>query len=216
MEAQTVHITQKKELRKIAYRSEKSCDWFDHFRAQDPEGFKEMYRLYFPALSFYASMVVGPNGDAQLLANDALLIAWKHNEKISFTAKVNLERFLYRVCKNGCISHLRKSNVRQKALKELTYLSLVEEEAIDLKKIHAELIAQLYRQIDCLPEKSREIIQLSFLEGKKRSEIAQLLKMDEKEVSLKKFRALAALRKCLSPFVQGCRTLILCVIFSHF
>ena len=69
--------------------------------------------------------------------------------------------------------------------------------SIDARILQTELLQLILSELKSLPERSRQILEYSFLKEKKTGEIARLLSMTEAHVRMEKSRALVQLRKLL-------------------
>lgn len=97
-----------------------------------------------------------------------------------------------------CVSNnvglaLRKRNSHSKYLTELAFENPQQENALAL--LRQETLDALYLAIDTLPEEYREIFRLSFEDGLKIKEIAQMLDIAEITVKKRKSRLIEMLRK---------------------
>lgn len=70
------------------------------------EFYREVLMPYWPRLRAYCQQCLGPDGDAELAASDALYNAWRHREKLDLGR--SLQSFLFRVAQHVCVDVLRK------------------------------------------------------------------------------------------------------------
>ena len=102
--------------------------------------------------------------------------------------------FLYNSVKNAGLNHLKHKNVEEKYLASLNLED--EGDDIDLKMMEEELYRLLFKTIDELPDKCRNIF-LLHLEGKGNEEIALLLNLSILTVKTQKKRAMSYIRERL-------------------
>lgn len=136
----------------------------------------------------YALRLVDDAVIAEDMVQDAFMKAWIYIEKggeiDNFTA------FMYRTLRNVCLSYLRD---KRDMLGE-EYIPEVEEEDIDTSFRDAEI----WKAIDCLPEKCREIFLMSKRDGLTNEEIADELEISVKTVKNQMTKAFQRLREALS------------------
>ncbi len=144
-------------------------------------------KLYLP-LGMYALRLVDDAVIAEDMVQDAFMKAWIYIEKggeiDNFTA------FMYRTLRNVCLSYLRD---KRDMLGE-EYIPDVEEEDIDTSFRDAEI----WKAIDSLPEKCREIFLMSKRDGLTNEEIADELEISVKTVKNQMTKAFQRLREALS------------------
>lgn len=151
--------------------------------------------------SLYAEMYVSMKAFAAryltdayaLMAEDCVqdAIVNTYNTRDTFTSPFQFKAYLYTCIRNNCITLLRKANSYQNWLdqhenleEELTAI-IIEQETLDL----------LHKAIDELPEKYRQIFDLSYEQGLKNSEVAQMLGITVEAIDKRKAKMLAILRK---------------------
>ena len=100
----------------------------------------------------------------------------------------------YNSVKNASLNHLKHKNVEEKYLASLNLED--EGDDIDLKMMEEELYRLLFKTIDELPDKCRNIF-LLHLEGKGNEEIALLLNLSILTVKTQKKRAMSYIRERL-------------------
>lgn len=136
----------------------------------------------------YALRLVDDAVVAEDMVQDAFMKAWIYIEKggeiDNFTA------FMYRTLRNVCLSYLRD---KRDMLGE-EYIPEVEEEDIDTSFRDAEI----WKAIDSLPEKCREIFLMSKRDGLTNEEIADELGISVKTVKNQMTKAFQRLREALS------------------
>lgn len=136
----------------------------------------------------YALRLVDDADTAEDMVQDAFMKAWIYIEKggeiDNFTA------FMYRTLRNVCLTWLRG---KRDMLGE-EYIPEVEEEDIDTSFRDA----QIWKAIDDLPEKCREIFLMSKRDGLTNEEIADELGISVKTVKNQMTKAFQRLREALS------------------
>lgn len=143
--------------------------------------------LYLP-LGMYALRLVDDIDEAEDLVQDAFVKAW---EMIDNGAEIaNFKAWMYRCVRNVCIDYLRK----KKDTVGIEEVNDVDTETIDM----SERDARIWREVDKLPERCREIFLMSKRDGLSNEEIAEELGLSIKTVKNQITKALSRLRESLS------------------
>ena len=144
-------------------------------------------RLYLP-LGMYALRIVDDADVAEDMVQDAFLNTWERLEgglEIS-----NFKAFMYRSVRNECLSYL--SSLKEKVGEE--FIPEAGEEEIDTSFRDA----RIWKAIDELPEKCREIFLMSKRDGYSNEEIADELGISIKTVKNHMTKAFSRLREALN------------------
>ncbi|MDE6654132.1 MAG: RNA polymerase sigma-70 factor [Muribaculaceae bacterium] len=145
-------------------------------------------RLYLP-LGMYAMRIVGDADDAEDIVEDTFVKVW---QSVSSGMEVaDFSAFMYRSVRNRCVSFLR-SKVEHE---DVSLIPDVSEEVIDTSVRDA----RIWRAIDDLPEKCREIFLMSKRDGYSNAEIADELGISIKTVKNQMTKAFSRLREALTP-----------------
>ncbi|MES2830163.1 MAG: RNA polymerase sigma-70 factor [Bacteroidota bacterium] len=158
---------------------------------------KEVFDRYYDRLLYFAWLYVHDKETARDLVQDAFITYWDNINQVSNLEK-QIKNYLYVSVKNACLKHIRHNAVVSKY--QLTLEAEPQEEAIGLHRIiRAEVIGEIYRAIENLPEPYRKISKLGYIDGLKNQEIADLLNMPLNTVKSHKQKALRLLRLKLRP-----------------
>ncbi|MBR1464437.1 MAG: RNA polymerase sigma factor [Prevotella sp.] len=126
---------------------------------------------------------------AEDCVQDSILKAYRNRE--TFSSASQLKSFLYACIHNQCIDILRKAKSQESYLSHQGLLNddlaanIAQQETLDL----------LYEAIEELPEKYRQVFELSYEQALSNAEIAKLLGITISGVSKRKERMVAMLRK---------------------
>lgn len=139
-------------------------------------------------LGMYAMRVVGNPDDAEDLVENTFLKAWQAiQDGKDFD---NIRSYLYLLVRNECVDFLRK----KKNIADISEIPDVGEETIDT----SERDACIWKAIDELPEKCREIFLMSKRDGMTNEEIAEELDISIKTVKNQMTKAYTRLRESFS------------------
>lgn len=164
----------------------------DYHRMRDyqmtSKEFEIVFRQLYLPLGMYALRIVDDADVAEDIAQEAFLKTWTQLEGGSEIT--NLRAFLYKCVRNGCLAHL--SRVSKQVGEE--NIPEVGDEEIDTSFRDA----RIWRAIDDLPEKCREVFLMSKRDGFSNEEIANELGISIKTVKNQMTKAFSRLREALS------------------
>lgn len=144
--------------------------------------------LYLP-LGMYALRLVGDVEVAEDMVQDAFMKAWLAVESGSEIGY--FRSYMYQIVRNECISHLRG----RKETVGLDNVPEIDEEIVDTSVRDA----RIWKAVDQLPERCREVFLLSKRDGLSNEEIAEELNISVKTVKNQMTKAFSRLREALSP-----------------
>ena len=153
---------------------------------------KEVYRLFFHALCAFGTRFVKNDAVVADIVQEVFIAVWERDAQ--YPTYNAFRSFLYNSVKNAGLNHLKHKNVEEKYLASLNLED--EGDDIDLKMMEEELYRLLFKTIDELPDKCRNIF-LLHLEGKGNEEIALLLNLSILTVKTQKKRAMSYIRERL-------------------
>lgn len=150
--------------------------------------FDIFFRKMYLTLGMYALRIVDDAQSAEDLVEDAFMKAW---QAIEDGKEIDdFKAYMYRSVRNGCISFIRS----RKETVGLDNIPEADEEAVDT----SERDAMIWKAIDELPEKCREVFLLSKRDGLSNDEIAERMGVSVKTVKNQMTKAFSRLRDALS------------------
>ena len=161
----------------------------------DPAVFEMLYKQYFSMLVGFAYQYVEDAEVSEDIVQDSFGRIWKQSETLNI--RTNVKSYLFGVVRNACLNHLRHQKVIQIHKRET---KPDDTESTDFLEMD-ELQATLEKGLAKLPDKRRQIFELSRFEGKKYHEIADQLNISVKTVETQMSRALKAIREALSSYL---------------
>jgi RNA polymerase sigma-70 factor (ECF subfamily) len=163
------------------------------FQKGDSNAYSTFFQLHYRPLCYFATQLINSQPDAEDIVKDAYVKLWQKHQ--DFATPQNIKAFLYITTRNACLNFIRHMQVRESSRKELIYLE--EEKGQELvvnQMIRAELMQEIYTEIEKLPEKRKEVFKLAYLEGMKNDEIATHMNISIHTVKEHKGKALQFLR----------------------
>lgn len=147
----------------------------------------EFRRLYVP-LGMYALRLVDNADTAEDMVQDSFLKVWQCVERGDQID--SFPSFMYRTVRNICLNHLRGS----KEMLGDEFIPDVSDEDIDTSFRDA----RIWRAVDALPDRCREVFLMSKRDGLSNEEIAEELDISIKTVKNQMTKAFSRLREALS------------------
>ena len=136
----------------------------------------------------YALRIVGDADTAEELVADSFSKVWQKNvEGAEFK---NFKSYMYQTVRNECLLYLRN----KKETENIENIPEVMEESIDT----SERDAKIWKAIDELPDKCRQVFLLSKSDGLSNEEIAEEMGISIKTVKNQMTKAFSRLREALS------------------
>jgi RNA polymerase sigma-70 factor (ECF subfamily) len=160
--------------------------------------YESLFKRYFRILVMYALRLVQKMEIAEEIVQNVFFKLWERREKIDTTD--NIQGYLYRAVYNESMSHLREEKKNQEIYVELTEVISPLEEFNDL--VHrAEVMDKIKESIANLPEKTREVFEMSRYEMLTYAQISEKLNITIKGVEFHMTKAIRQLREELKDFL---------------
>ena len=160
--------------------------------------YKVLFRCYYAGLLFYATRLVGED-DAEDIVQDVFVELWRRQDSVDVGDQI--QAFLYRsvytkavnLLKHRAVADSYNAEAVEFYQKKLDYYQPDHTDVI--KRIeNRELRSELYRAIDELPDKCREVFKLSYLHDMKNKDIADVMGISLRTVEAHMYKALKFLR----------------------
>jgi RNA polymerase sigma-70 factor (ECF subfamily) len=136
---------------------------------------------------------------AEEIVQDVMLELWKRRETLADDSSP--QAYLFQSTRNRSLNHLRHERVAKEAEPYATKSEIVEPKAHS-RMVEEEMRVAMRRAVDSLPDRCREIFELSRTNGLKYLEIAAMLGISVKTVEAQMGKALRVLREELSPWLK--------------
>lgn len=156
----------------------------------DEKAFSRIVERYAALINTHMAINMKDAMKAEEVTQDVFLSIWKNRDKLP--EMQNFPGFVYIVTKNKVKNQLKRKDM---AMPELTEERIMQSAAISDSTVELkELKSILYRAIEMLPQKRKEVFKLSRLEGFSNEEIAARLKLSKNTIREHIREALAFLR----------------------
>ncbi|MEO9965505.1 MAG: RNA polymerase sigma-70 factor [Reichenbachiella sp.] len=160
--------------------------------------YERVFKCYYKQLATFANQYVESSQIAEEIVQDVFTNVWIKSDQIEI--RTNIKSYLYGAVRNGCLNYLKhKKIVRRHEAYEALKSESFETNFMEIDELQQEIDQAL----DRLPEKCREIFEMSRFEEKKYKEIAEELGLSIKTVENQMGRALKVMRSALSRHLHG-------------
>lgn len=165
--------------------------------------FEQLFKENFKPLCSFAIKYVGNLEEAKNLVQEVFISVWEKFDALP--ADTHYRSYLYTAVRNRSLNHLRDKK-KIVALEHVVEHKLAEEntalEATELER-------EIEYAVNSLPDKCRQVFEMSRQQGLKHQEIADKLNISIKTVETQISKALAVLRTRLGEFLS-----LILILFS--
>ncbi|QTE22360.1 RNA polymerase sigma-70 factor [Polaribacter cellanae] len=169
----------------------------------DSMAFETLFKLYYDKLLHLAKSYLIYKEDAEGIVQNLFLKVWEKREHLEHVT--NLNNYLYTMCKNGCLDHLKHEKVKRSYVSNQQttiniHTQFIKDQTASLL-LENELENQILKSIELLPPKCKAVFVKSRYEDLKYQEIATELGISKKTVEGHISKALSHMRIQLKEFL---------------
>jgi RNA polymerase sigma-70 factor (ECF subfamily) len=170
----------------------------DGLKSNDSRVFDYLFNEYYTQLQYFAERLVGSREEAQDIVITVFRKFW--NIRDNFQTSNNIKAFFYITIRNQCLDFLRYRQRLNEVKKEYEshLLSADEIKQSEHLIIESDLINKIYKEVQKLPNRCREIFILTYFKGLKTKEIASVLQISESAVTTQRSLAIKYLKHAFS------------------
>lgn len=166
----------------------------------DQYAYTEIYERYEAMVYIFTYKRIGDREEARDIVHEVFMYFWEQHAHLVFTS--GLLPFMYGSVKNKIFNRIKHQKVSKRYIDAFQeYLDTSTESADDLLR-HNELSALIEKEIAALPEKMRQVFELSRKTNYSRKEIAAQLNLSEETVKSHMHHALKLLKAKLGPLMM--------------
>lgn len=169
-----------------------SNDIIDSFQKGGPDALQSLLKQFYNPLCLFAERLLVDKAAAEDIVGESFIKLW--HKRTNFETLQNIKAFMYITVRNACLNHLKQAKRESLSKKQLAYVTGEKEEYVLNEMIRAEVLKEIMREIDNLPEQCGKVLKLGYLEGLKNQEIADLMKISVHTVKNQKARAIQLLK----------------------
>jgi RNA polymerase sigma-70 factor (ECF subfamily) len=170
---------------------ERDRQWLRRMQGGDERAFEHLFLCYYDALCRFASRYVSSSDAVEDLVQDVFFSVWQRREALD--PQQSLRAYLYKATRNEALKHLDRQERWPRAQREVRERSLRGQPGEKMQ--HNELKAEMWKALDALPDRRREVFLLSRRHELTYAEIAELLDISVKTVETQMGRALQFLEE---------------------
>ena len=174
---------------------------FSKVKKGDNGAFTALYERFFPILLITALHKLQNSQDAKDIVQETFLALYQKKDGIDI--QKNFSGYIYQVLKNKILNFISKQNVRanyQEQIEQESVFDVSEQNDVDSYVFENELKKQIEEGIDLLPEKMRQVFEMSRFEQLSHKEIANQLNISDKTVKRQIVNALKIIRSKIHLF----------------
>jgi RNA polymerase sigma factor (sigma-70 family) len=171
-----------------------SDDLLIEFSQGSPQAFQAIFDSFRMRIFFFVKKLIGDRLAAEDITSDTFVKLHRLHDR--FNTYNNIQAFLFITARNASLDYLRYRERERNAMAELRHQ---EEQGIDIPlfaetNIEADALQFIYNEIEKLPQRTRRIFKLFYLEGYAIRDIADLMQIKQRTVINLKQTAIKALR----------------------
>lgn len=158
--------------------------------------FEEIFISYFPKVRTFAAILLKSDQEGEDIAQDIFVKLWENPE---LWERNLVKNYLYTMSKNHVLNRIKRKNIENRYLNsqiDLHSLEDITEFKDPLNEIHTKELQLLFKlALESLPEKRRQIFELSRFENLTNKEIAEKLNLSVRTVEQHIYLVLKDLKK---------------------
>lgn len=163
----------------------------------EPIGLDSLFKEFYSRLVYFSYQLVRDKHQAQDIVQDAFIKYWNQQQNVAPT-KAAIKNYLYSIVRNASLNVIRHEKVADVYMQQ-NNKNEPEEPPVIEAIIAAEVVSELHKALQSLPENYRTISFMGYFDDMKNQEIADELDMSVNTVKKQKQRALQLLRLKLEP-----------------
>ncbi len=169
----------------------------DFFKQNNRFAYNEIYNRYWEELFRFAYSILNDKDTAKDILQEVFINIWQRRQHVNIS---HLGGYLFQAVKLKVLEHLRNGKIRQQHLSRINMITFANhtEDRIRLREVEE----AFDKSVSKLPDRCKEVFQLSRFEHLTNKQIAARLKISIKTVEGHLTSALKRLHKDLSEFVS--------------
>jgi RNA polymerase sigma-70 factor, ECF subfamily len=167
-------------------------------RQGDDAAYEAIFRQWYAPLVAMTTALLRDRGPAEEVVQDVMLELWRRREGITF--ETSIRAYLFQAARNRGLNYLRRQRVEVRGEGTIA-AGMPTPEPADSEAREAELNRAIQIAIAGLPDRCREVFELSRVQGLKYAEIATELGISVKTVEAQMGKALRVMREKLAAWM---------------
>jgi RNA polymerase sigma-70 factor (ECF subfamily) len=175
-------------------------DLLARLRAGESGAFDAIFRANYAILVRVAESMLRDRATAEEIAQDVMLELWRRRDSLEVTESVR--GYLLQATRNRSLNALRHRAIERRSEPQITN-GVARLPATDAAVREREIAVAIQEAIAGLPDRCRQVFELSRLDGLKYTEIASKLGISVKTVEVQMGKALRVLRERLKAWLPA-------------
>ena len=161
-------------------------------KRDDYSSYNQLFVRYYNRLCLFVFKLTQSYSASEDIVQELFVRLWMNREKLEIRG--NISGYLYQASRNSALNYLRAENNRKKTIDRIPF----QEESTDENLIEqVEFSAALYKCIEQLPARSKDVFMKSRFDGLKQQEISDQLGISIKTIKNQIWKSLQFLKACL-------------------
>ncbi len=144
------------------------------------KSFSLLFRKYYKDLVMFAGSYLSDQDESEDIVQNVFVTVWEKREELNY--RTSFKSFLLTSVRNSCLDELRHRKVKDKHQQSFDLKNYNLNDSTDEYVMYSELKGQLDKALSKIPERERDVFEMSRLEGLKYKEIAKKLNISERTV----------------------------------
>lgn len=179
---------------------EKEQQIIQEIRSGNKQVYKHLFELYYPALSAFAFKYLKDIDSSREIVQDLFVNIYEKRESIE--VKDSLKAYLFRSTRNKCLNALRQKKTKRE-YHELITRNMESVADLNDQIMQVELENEIFRVVESLPPKCKDIFIMSRVSGRTNSQIADELEISIRTVETQISKTLREIRKQLGNYLNS-------------
>ncbi|PWJ58574.1 RNA polymerase sigma-70 factor (ECF subfamily) [Dyadobacter jejuensis] len=159
--------------------------------------FATLFDQNYPGLLYFSFKLIGDKEEAEDIVQNAFISYWKGRDTVQGELNA-IKSYLYTTVRHSCMDLLKHRTVIKKHRDQLD-ADPIDDRLVENEIIRSEVLSEIFNAIENLPAGCRQVLEMSYWQGKKNLEISEELGVSVNTVKTQKQRALQLLRLKLAP-----------------
>ncbi len=168
-------------------------------REGNHKAFEELFETYFESLSRYAFSILRDSDEAQDIVQKVFFKLWDQHKELEI--RTSVKSYLYRIVHNESLNFVHQRTNRAEINHEICFYSDDTTDNVSEQIIASDLQKAIDNALGELPPQCRKVFEMSRMEQKSYSEIAQNLTISVNTVENHISKALRQLRISLKDYL---------------